>query len=87
MLKKKVWANFQRIIELFALKILTKLSKRWVWDPGSGKNLFRISYPESRGQKGTGFRIRIRNIAFNKETRGDTKMGRQRYTLFLFCAG
>jgi hypothetical protein len=49
MLKKKMWANFQRIIELFTQKIVTKLSKIWVWDPGSeiwdpgsGKNLFRI---------------------------------------------
>jgi hypothetical protein len=41
-LKKKMWANFQRIIELFPQKIVTKLSKVWVWDPGSGKNLFRI---------------------------------------------
>ncbi len=45
MLKKKIWANFQRIIELFTLKIVTKLSKIWVWDPGSGKNLFRIPDP------------------------------------------
>ncbi len=35
-LKKKIWANFQRIIELFAQQIVTKLSKVWVWDPGSG---------------------------------------------------
>jgi hypothetical protein len=49
MLKKKIWANFQRIIELFTQKIVSKLSKIWVWDPGSeiwdpgsGKNLFRI---------------------------------------------
>jgi hypothetical protein len=41
-LKKKVWANFQRIIELFTQKIVTKLSKIWVWDPGSEKNLFWI---------------------------------------------
>jgi hypothetical protein len=27
MLKKKIWANFQRIIELFTQKIVTKLSK------------------------------------------------------------
>ncbi len=26
----------------FTQKIVTKLSKIWVWDPGSGKNLFRI---------------------------------------------
>jgi hypothetical protein len=51
-LKKKIWANFQRIIELFAQKIVSKLSKVWVWDPGSGirdpgsgKNLFRIPDP------------------------------------------
>ncbi len=30
------------------------------WDPGSGKNL-HIPDPGSRGQKGTGSRIRIRN--------------------------
>ncbi len=43
-LKKKILANFQRIIELFTQKIVTKLSKIWVWNPGS------------RGQKGTGSR-------------------------------
>ncbi len=32
-----MWVNFQRIIELFTKKIVTKLSKVWVWDPGSGK--------------------------------------------------
>jgi hypothetical protein len=52
MLKKNVWANFQRIIELFTQKFVTKLSKIWVWDPGSEirdpeKNLFRISNPGS----------------------------------------
>jgi hypothetical protein len=30
MLKKKLWANCQRIVELFAQKIVTKLSKIWV---------------------------------------------------------
>ncbi len=30
MLKEKIWANFPKI---------------WVWDPGSGKNLFRIPDP------------------------------------------
>jgi hypothetical protein len=34
-LKKKMWADVQRIIELFTQKIVTKLSKLWVWDPGS----------------------------------------------------
>jgi hypothetical protein len=52
MLKKKMWANFQRIIEFFTQKIVTKLSKIWVLDSGSevrdprsGKNLFRIPDP------------------------------------------
>jgi hypothetical protein len=34
MLKKKIWANFQSIIELFTPKNVSKLSKIWVWDPG-----------------------------------------------------
>jgi hypothetical protein len=46
-LKKQIWANFQRIIKLFTQKIVTKLSK--IWDPGS------------KGQKGTRSRIQIRN--------------------------
>ncbi len=37
MLKKIIWANFQRILELFTQEIVKKLSKIWVWDPGSGK--------------------------------------------------
>jgi hypothetical protein len=54
MLKRKMWSNFQTIIELFPQKIVTKLSKIWVWDPGSeigirdpgsGKKLFRIPDP------------------------------------------
>jgi hypothetical protein len=44
-LKKIIWANFQRIIELFTKKIAKKLLKIWSWDPGSGKNLFRIPDP------------------------------------------
>ncbi len=46
-LKKKIWANFQRIIELFTQKIVTKLSKIWfgIRDQGSGKSLFRIPDP------------------------------------------
>jgi hypothetical protein len=33
--KKKIWANLQRIIELSTQKIVIKLSKIRVWDPGS----------------------------------------------------
>jgi hypothetical protein len=32
-LKKKIWANFQRIIEFFTKKIVKKLFKIWSWDP------------------------------------------------------
>jgi hypothetical protein len=35
MLKKNIWASFQRIIELFTQKFVTNLSKIGVWDPGS----------------------------------------------------
>jgi hypothetical protein len=35
MLTIKICANFQRIIELFTPKIVNKLSKIWIWDPGS----------------------------------------------------
>jgi hypothetical protein len=45
MLKKKIWANFQRIIELFTRKIVSKLSKIWVWDPGSEIRKKPIPYP------------------------------------------
>jgi hypothetical protein len=49
--------------ELFTQKIVKKLSRIWVWDPGSGKP---IPDPGSRGQKGTGSRIRILNTAITK---------------------
>jgi hypothetical protein len=53
-MKKKIGANFQRIIELFTQKIVNKFSKYGfgirdpgseIRDPGSGKNLFRIPDP------------------------------------------
>ncbi len=37
---RKIWAKFQRIIEVFTQKIVTKLSKIWVWDTGSGKKTY-----------------------------------------------
>jgi hypothetical protein len=63
-LKKKIWANFQRIIELFYQKNCQKALQNMVLgsgirDPGSGKKT--IPDPGSRGQKSTGSRIRIRN--------------------------
>jgi hypothetical protein len=60
MLKKKIWANLQIIIELFTQKIVSqkygfgiRIMKKPIPDPGS------------RGQKGTGSRIRIRNTELN----------------------
>ncbi len=50
MMKKKIWANIQRIIELFTQKIANKLSKICVWDPWSGKNPFRIPDPQHRSK-------------------------------------
>jgi hypothetical protein len=50
MLKKQIWVNFQRIEELFTQKIVTMLSKIWVWDPGSGIRRKPIPDPGLRGQ-------------------------------------
>jgi hypothetical protein len=59
MLKKKIWANFQRIIELLTQKNVSKLSKIWVWDPGSEIRDPEkpIPDPRSKGKKGTESRI------------------------------
>ncbi len=35
--RKKIWASFQRIKELFIQKFVIKLQKISGWDPGSGK--------------------------------------------------
>jgi hypothetical protein len=64
MLKKKIWANFQRIIEVFTQKNVTKLSKIWVWDPRSGIRKKPIPDSGSRGQKGTESQNWIRNTGF-----------------------
>jgi hypothetical protein len=56
MLKKKIWANFQRIIELFTQKIVNMLSKIWVWGLGSGSEIRdpEKTFSGSRGRKSTG---------------------------------
>jgi hypothetical protein len=62
-LKKKIWANFQRIKELFTKK-LSKSSQKYglgIRDPRTGIRKKPIPDPGSRGQKGTGSQIRIRN--------------------------
>ncbi len=55
MLKKKIWANFQRILELFTQKIVTELSKIWVWirDPRSGIRDLEKTYSGSRRIRGS----------------------------------
>jgi hypothetical protein len=43
-LKKKIWANIQRIIELLPQKLSISSQKYGfeIRDPGSGKNLFQV---------------------------------------------
>ncbi len=66
-LKKKIWANFQRIRELFTKKIVKKLFKIWSWNPGSEIRDPEKTYSGYRGQKAPnpGSRIRIRNTALS----------------------
>ncbi len=77
MLKKKIWSNFPRIIEVFTQKFSPSPQKYGcgirdpgseirdprseIRDPRSGIRKKPIPDPGSRGQKGTGSRIRIRN--------------------------
>ncbi len=58
-LKKKIWANFQRIIELFTKKIVKKLLKISSWDPGSEIRDPEKTFSGSRiqGSKSTQSRI------------------------------
>ncbi len=82
MLKKKLWANFHRITELFTQKIVTKLSKIWVWDPGSEirdpeKNLFRIPDPGVKKAPDPGSAT-LHKVHFPKKQH--TKMGLQKGT-------
>ena len=57
--EEKNWASFQRIIEIFTQKFVTKLYKIWGWDPGSGKKPIPDYRSQIRvqGQKGTWSRI------------------------------
>jgi hypothetical protein len=83
MLKKKIWANFQRIFEVFtfypknvhyALKYMGLgfgIRKKPIPDPGS----------RNQGQKGTGSRIRIRNTGTILDY--CTVLGNRRIRMFL----
>jgi hypothetical protein len=57
MLKKKIWPNFPRIIEVFTQKIVTKPSKIRVWDPGSEIRDPEKTYSGSRIQGSKRHRI------------------------------
>ncbi len=78
MMKKKIWANFQRIIEVFTQKIVTKLSKLWVWDPEK-------TYSGSRIQGSKKHRIRIRNTVSRMSTR--LYLNDWLTSAFSYCAG
>jgi hypothetical protein len=52
-----IWANFQRIVELFTQIIAKKLSKIWVWDPGSEIRDSEKTYSRSRIQGSKRHRI------------------------------
>jgi hypothetical protein len=72
--KKKIWANFQRIIELFIRK-LSLSSKKYgfgIWDPGSGKNLFLIPDPGVKKAPGPGSGSATLLLYFVKENAGWT---------------
>jgi hypothetical protein len=51
MLKKKIWATFQRIIEVFTQIIATKLSKIWDWNQGSEIRKKTYSGSQIQGSK------------------------------------
>jgi hypothetical protein len=57
MLKKKIWANFQKIVEGFTLKIFNMLSNIWVRDPGSEIRDPEKTYSGSRIQVSKRHRI------------------------------
>jgi hypothetical protein len=57
-LKKKIWANFQRIIKLFTQKIVNNSQNYGFGIPGSGKP---IPDPGVKKAPDPGSRIRIRN--------------------------
>jgi hypothetical protein len=61
---RKTFGQFSKNYKTFYSKIVTKLFKIWVWDPGSGKK--PIPDPGSRGQKAPYPGSRIRNTADNK---------------------
>jgi hypothetical protein len=62
--RKRILANFQRIIELFTKKLSLSSQKYGfgIRDPGSGKNPFRIPDQKGIGTKGTIGKFEIVNL-------------------------
>jgi hypothetical protein len=64
--------------ELFIKKIVKKLLKIWSWDPGSGKNLFRIpdpgvkKAPDPGSGSATLFTTAEKNAGYTPEKTSDT---------------
>ena len=57
MVKKKILASFQRIVEVFTQKIFNMLSNIWIWDPGSEIRDPEKTYSGSRIQGSKRHRI------------------------------
>ncbi len=69
---KKFGIIFKELLKFLPKKLSPSPQKYWfgIRDPRSRKNLFRIPDPGSRGQKGTGSRIRIRNTGLDAISQG-----------------
>ncbi len=85
--EEKNLGQISKNIRTFTQKVVTKLSKIWVWDPRSGIRKKPFPDPGSRGQKGTGSRIRIRNIAFfkDKKSKWSHKNSGIKVCFYSFC--
>jgi hypothetical protein len=68
MFKEKTWVNFQRIIELFSItqKVVTKLSKIWVCDPGSGKKPIQDPGVKNPPDPGSGYTTLLTRYRYRK---------------------
>jgi hypothetical protein len=58
-MKKNIWPNFQRILELPAQNIVTKLSKAWVRDPEKTYSGSRIQDPGVKKTSDPGSRFPV----------------------------
>jgi hypothetical protein len=85
-LKKKIWPNFQELLKFLPKKLSPSHQKYGfgIRDPRSGIRKKPIPDPGSRGQKGTGSRIRIRNTGKKVPIRYGTVSHRHRRDAFIF---